>query len=342
MEYQLDQIGATITAAIATIPFLDRPHPGVIRALCDDDESADFSPPDQVTDAQITAVVHALRTNEANTKCCGICEKDHAMVDCHKLINYVFADLHAKQHPELIAKVLTKYKNTPLPPSRASTSRPGSQRSTRESTPRHTSNRPAALHALIADTSSTPSEPDVDEPPSPEDIGIVNTLNLSDDIWDDWDWSQEELSPLHSVDIDVLDMPTIYNTVHCCDADADFDAPSAQQNGVVAQYDSGANTNLTNQLKYLWNVHSIKHAKVVHDASGHPHNAYHRGYMVLPTADGTGYKAVGTFFAPTIETTVLAPVPICHQYPYLRMVDTSTDIDTHEAIVNFVPHLAQD
>jgi hypothetical protein len=81
-------------------------------------------------------------------------------------------------------------------------------------------------------------------------------------------------------------------------------------NSMVAQVDGGANANTTNQSAYLWYVRKLKRPALMADAGKNSHTSNYQGYLVVKCADGT-FRAVLTYFTPSIKSTLICPNAIC-------------------------------
>ena len=111
-------------------------------------------------------------------------------------------------------------------------------------------------------------------------------------------------------------------------------APKNPSLSVSAQIDSGANTNTTNQASILWNIHRLSKPKRMYDAGQTEHIAKYRGFIVLQDNDNS-YKAIATYYTPTIHATILSPNAICKQYTTVKQCTFTFDIETSQGTMIF-------
>ena len=124
--------------------------------------------------------------------------------------------------------------------------------------------------------------------------------------------------------------------INCCmgNNDIDVSAPSSPVGIFAAQIDSGANTNTTNHASLLWNVHKLEQPKRMHDAGQNEHLSTYRGYLVLQDTD-LSYKAVATYYTPSIHATIISPDAICKQYSSVKKCNFTFDVDSHKGKLQF-------
>jgi hypothetical protein len=263
-----------------------------------------------IHDSDISEVVHSIHAKELqNPTNCAICNHTgHSTIDCHKFISFSLCNLQAKSHPELVAKIVQKYKHFP------------SNNNHRTSTVRHTTESDPIIPEYTDDDSqhdttvrciyaSSKCDHDTNNASSDEDFNI----DIEDHYLNDFN------NEIQSIDYESPNWCNDGNNIHCCGEDLiDTIAPKCNVTEIVAQFDSGANTNITNQKSVLWNLQKLKTPKMISDAGQTKHIANHRGYLVLPRAGDGNYQAIHTYYTPSMNVTILSPTAICGQFNKIR------------------------
>jgi hypothetical protein len=273
-----------------------------------------------IHDNNISEIVHSIHAKEIqNLTNCTICNHTgHSTIDCHKFISFSLCALQAKSHPELVTKIVQKYKHFPPTNTR------------RGSTVRHTTESdPTVFDTTDNDSTHETTVRCIYAPSKCEN----NSNNASSD--DDFNLDQDDhyLNDINNViqPIDYISSTwcTYDHNIHCCGEDLiDTIAPNCN---VVAQFDSGANTNITNQKSVLWNLQKLKTPKLISDAGQTKHIANHRGYLVLPRAGDGNYQAIHTYYTPSMNVTILSPTAICNQFNKIREWNVYNNLNENTA-----------
>jgi hypothetical protein len=279
-----------------------------------------------IQDTDISNIVHSLHAKELiNPSKCAICNHDgHPTIDCHKFISFSLCALQAKSHPELVTKIVQKYKH--FPPS---------------------NNRGTPTVRQVIDTDIGDLDKTIDDNEENTTVRCIfasskcntDVNNASSDEDFNLDIINQSNNMINSIDIDFSAWCSDDTNVHCCGEDIiDTISPNSGVTEIVAQFDSGANTNITNQKNLLWNLQKLKTPKTISDAGQTKHIANHRGYLVVPRASDGNFQAIHTYYTPSMSVTILSPTAICSQFNKIGAWNLHTKLNTNTANADFNDH----
>ena len=326
----------------------------------------------ELDSADVLSIIHALQGHSSTSNKCALCNTDgHTTIDCFKFIDYNLCNQLQKTNPTLAAKILAKHHFSPG--FRRGRSSPSSNRSSTPSNTR--TSPPSTLRLVNDqfvpnDTLATITEDSNDSVVHCLNANVphFDSYLHADPLLFCPDINTQIDNTIHSIHVDlpmneysaVLEDSRTINTVgitdhsfpedpihqgfterlHCCFDDTvpqeliDPSAPQVREGIFAAQIDSGANTNTTNHASLLWNVHKLDHPKRMQDAGQTEHLSKYRGYLVLQDTDHS-YKAVATYYTPSIHATIISPDAICKQYSAVKTCNFNFDVDTHEGKLQF-------
>ena len=374
-NFYMGTLAQTLTLIISRIPttMYNRTH--TVRHLTNDSNystAADVSSTNDLETDEVLTLIRAVHGQSPTSNKCALCHSEgHELIDCFKYIDYNLCVQLQKTHPSLAAKILAKHSHSPgFRRSRIPTTKPHKTSSSNvrlltdtinseidssesDSDEHDTTGKINCITANVNDYASyIDSDTILYSPEDDDDIdNTIQSINMdlpltsSDNAMDDvrtqneygiTDFSFPE-DPIRALfdDTDTNCISCHDNTTDTLiDGKLDSVAPIQSSLKVSAQIDSGANTNTTNQASILWNIHRINNPKRMTDAGQTEHVAKYRGFIVLQDSDGS-YKAIATYYTPTIHATILSPNAICKQYSSVKQCSFTFDIDTSKGTMIF-------
>jgi hypothetical protein len=281
-----------IRAVRYIIGYLPSPHNTWIRTHFDL-ECAQYSSDKSVLPPEYDMKhnIHAVRHETSNDITgCQVCKDTrHNSEDCYKAI----AAAHAfAKTPELAQRILKKYSKPPTPP----------RKSNRKS-----------IHRVVFDDDDPEDQAVFDEFPASEELNEHHAADNDDNIvaYTDIDNGIQSivLNTASNVFMDTAN-------IHSCGEDIITPiSASTDPKIIVSQYDGGANVNTTNEISALWNLHKIDQPREMSDIGKNRYFARYRGYLVFRTKCPQNYRAILTYYTPSIPNTVISSDAIVTQFP---------------------------
>jgi hypothetical protein len=255
--------------------------------------------------------IHAVRHEPSNAITgCQVCKDTrHNSEDCYKAI----AAAHAfAKTPELSQRILKKHSKPPTPP----------RKSNRKS-----------IHRVVFDDDDPEDQAVFDEFPASEAPASIHclcsdpiVLHSTDDPINAHHADDNDDDIVAYTDIDNGIQSIVLNTasnvfmdtanIHSCGEDIITPiSASSDPKIIVSQYDGGANVNTTNEISALWNLHKIDQPREMSDIGKNRYFARYRGYLVFRTKCPQNYRAILTYYTPSIPNTVISSDAIVTQFP---------------------------